>query len=232
MIPIRTLVVALYLGFLCGNSITAAPLTYSFRGIVVSAPVKPYGLTISGSINGHFSYDPSATSTRTIASGFGYDQHIPDGFHVNIGDVTVSASDYVVEVLNNVVQPDRVTVKDEFIVIFSSGMTPPLTSNLSVNGIARSAGLLSITFLADSSLFPDSSLPSSFSFSNFTSPGIGIFGDRAVGNVAMFTVVPEPDAISLSLIATTLCGALCWARSSRGFRICRFILHRNDAPLR
>ena len=46
----------------------------------------------------------------------------------------MSASDYVIEIFNNVLQPDHVTMQDEFVVLFSSGLTPPIASQLIVNG--------------------------------------------------------------------------------------------------
>jgi len=65
--------------------------------------------------------------------------------------VSISASDYVIKIFNDLLQTDRRTIKDEFIITFSSGLNPPLPSNLTVNGIDRTAGLVSITLFADSS---------------------------------------------------------------------------------
>lgn len=193
--------------FLFALPLSAAPLTYSFSGSVASAPVSPYGLSVAtgAAVSGQFSYDPSVPATRSFNSGSGYDQHIPNGFHATIGGVSISASDYVIKIFNDLLQTDRRTIKDEFIITFSSGLNPALPSNLTVNGIDRTAGLVSITFFADSSLFSDTSLPSSFNLSSYSLPGIGVFGDKPVGNVVTFTVVPEPSAQSLLLFGAALC---------------------------
>jgi hypothetical protein len=188
------------------SSLWATVLTYSFQGTILSKVHQPYGLAIPGTvISGQFSYDSDAPATRTLNSGSGYDQHILDGFHATIGGVTVSASDYVVEVFNNIVQPDH-TVKDEFTIAFSSAMTPALDSSLVVNGAARSAGLFNITFLGDSSLYPASTPLPDFNFRSFGS-GIGLFSDVPVGIVDAFTVTPEPTGMVLLVIGAALFGA-------------------------
>ncbi|HEY4308722.1 MAG TPA: hypothetical protein VGN12_04645 [Pirellulales bacterium] len=198
--------VALAFVSLQSTSVWATPLTYSFQGTMLSKPLQPYGLTIPGTvIAGQFSYDPDTPATRTLNSGLGYDQHIVDGFHATIGGVTVSASDYVVEIVNNIVQPDH-TVKDEFSIVFSSAITPALDSSLVVNGTARSAGLFNVTFIGDSSLYPATTPLPNFNFRSFTS-GLGLFSDAPVGVVDVFTVTPEPTGVVLLAIGAALFGA-------------------------
>ncbi len=200
----------------CTTPLLATPLTYSIAGTVTNSAFKPYGLSLADStVSGHFSYDPTAPATRTLTNGLGYDQHIDDGFQVVIGGVTVTASDYVVEILNNVLQLDHVTVKDEFLVTFSSGLTPALDSPLVVNGAPRSAGLVTLQFLADANLFPDASLPTSFNFASFTS-ATGLFGAQPVGGVDLFTVTPEPSSLALLGLGLSL---LCIHRVRRGLVI-------------
>jgi hypothetical protein len=188
------------------SSLWATVLTYSFQGTILSKPLHPYGLTIPGtSISGQFSYDLDAPATRTLSSGLGYDQHILDGFHATIGGVTVSASDYVVEIVNNIVQPDH-TVKDEFSIVFSSAMAPALDSSLVVNGTARSAGLFNVTFVGDSNLYPAATPLPNFNFKSFTS-GLGLLSDMPVGVVDVFAVTPEPTGLVLLLIGAAFFGA-------------------------
>ena len=184
----------------------ASPLTYSFYGAVTSSQFKPYGLTIppGGPVSGQFTFDPDALATHTFSNGLGYDQHFTSGLHATIGGVSVSADEYLVEILNNMPQFDGST-KDEFVVSFSSGLSPALSSQLVVNGVARSAGLVNIAFVGSNTLYADASLPSSFNFADFP-PGSGIFGDKPVGGIVTFSVVPEPASLILFISAAAMHG--------------------------
>ncbi len=150
--------------------------------------------------------------THTFTSAAGYEQHIVNGLTVNMSGAMVNASDYVVEVGNDISQPGGSTA-DVLTVTFDSNLSPALSQPMVVNGTPESVGLMSLNFLGLNSLWSNTSLPSLPQLGPFYNMQ-GIFSHVPVGGVdVLFSissmqtkVVPEPPTFLLGL-----CPAIVWA---------------------
>jgi hypothetical protein len=206
----------------------ATPITYEFRGSVAFVGTSiPYGLNVTSGapVVGGFTYDPASPATSSITDGVSYEQQFTHGFWMNIGKVgeanylTASTDEYAVQIANNLPQPGG-SVSDQFTVLFSSTLSPALTSPLVVDGIDHTAGFLALTFTGNSNLYSDASLPSSIQLSDFPMT-LSFFSDTPGGIVdVVFNVTsltPEPSSAVLLLVGMT---AFAYAARRRGV-LCR-----------
>jgi hypothetical protein len=129
----------------------AAPIGYSFSGVVsyaadtlpLNPPPPPYGIYVPSSapFSGFFYFDPG---TAPISAGTGndssiYPQFISGGFTATIGNMTVRADSYAIEVSNNISSGNNSV--DQFSIIYWNGLTvSPPVDPLVVNGTSYAAG--------------------------------------------------------------------------------------------
>ena len=111
----------------------------------------------------------------------GYLQQRPGGFRVTFGSsTTVTANEYVVEVLNDQPQSGS-TFRDIVNVSWASDYPPPLGSPLAqlmVNGNGQTVGRFTVSLVAsDENLFSDVSLPTVLEPDSFTDQSVLIFAD-------------------------------------------------------
>jgi hypothetical protein len=178
------------------NEGIAAPLGYSFTGVVTSASdalatnptPPPYGVFIANGtpITGHFYYD---SNTDAVSAGDEtdtsiYSQTISNGFAVTIGGLNLSADTYAAVVLNNV------RGRDEFQVIYSNNLPKePPADPLMVNGTPYTVSDLELDFNAATSLFPNSQLPSSLALANFNSRISELLQNGSPGSIDLFCTI-------------------------------------------
>lgn len=182
---------------------------YDYGGTVIAVTHNPYGISMTAAspLSGSFAFDSASAATHSFTSGTGYEQHIVDGFVANFSGVSLQASDYLVEVFNNVAQPGG-NINDIFSVTFSSNLDPPLTGPLSVNGTNENVGLLNLDFAGNSGLFANTSLPTQLNIGEFSST-LSLFSDQPTGvvdvlfTITSLTLVPEPSS-ALLIIAFTI----------------------------
>jgi hypothetical protein len=89
----------------------------------------------------------------------GYVQNIVNGFSVDVGNISVRADQYIVEVNNDIDQGEGLLL-DFLTVRWDSGLTPALTSPLLVDDITATTGQLSVNLGGGPELYANSALPS------------------------------------------------------------------------
>lgn len=147
-------------------------IEFSGQSQAAGTPFAGYpSVPMFSSISGRFIYDPDSAATHTVpgcTDCVGYRQQIPDGLSVDYGALEILASDYVVEVRNNVPQASG-PPRDFFAIRYSNTLAPAPTAPLLVNGDPFVAANFTILLAAGAGLFSDTLLPTSVQRSDFMS---------------------------------------------------------------
>jgi hypothetical protein len=176
------------------NIAWAAPVGFSFSGKVsfaadalpVGATPPPFGIYVPSSTpySGSFYFDPNTApvSAGTANDALIYPQLISGGFSATIGNLSVSASSYAVEVINDL--PSGGSTFDEISIIFYNGLTAsPPVAPIVVNGTAHAAAHFEIDLVGSSNLWSGPQLPSSLNLSDFNVRMMGSFDDESPPNL-------------------------------------------------
>jgi hypothetical protein len=148
-------------------------IAIEFTG-TVSAQFDPFWqrlLPELAPVSGRFVFDSNSIGTHSTAGCdcMGYAQHVVNGFSADIGDISVRADQYVVEVSNDIDQGDGVFL-DFLTVRWDSELTPALTSPLLVNDTVATTGLFSASLGGGPDVFSSSALPSQASLDEYFFP--------------------------------------------------------------
>ncbi|HEX6963811.1 MAG TPA: hypothetical protein VF175_18230 [Lacipirellula sp.] len=123
-------------------SFTAAQPFYSKPTFGFPAPAGP--------VSGQFIYESETPPNYTVPDkgvpAKGYRHQRAGGFAITFGDLQVIADDYVVELYDNLPQPD-IRIADVVTVVYSSDLAPPPTTPLLVNGTPYASGQMIVSFL-------------------------------------------------------------------------------------
>lgn len=142
----------------------------TFQNFTPPLAPSPFGqpFSFSGPIVGNFIYDTNTPSSYSIESCdcTGYQQRHINGLWADFDGIRVQANEYVVEVLNDISNP-QIEVADVVTVRFSTDFPSQNGEPLLVDGIPFSQGLFRFDFVAASTLLSDSSLPTSLDPSDF-----------------------------------------------------------------
>ncbi|QDV71909.1 hypothetical protein K2D_00280 [Planctomycetes bacterium K2D] len=150
------------------DAATAAELGFTFTGLVAAYPLpgqSPFGLPVASvgtPVRGHFVYDTSLTPTYDLSNPnkAAFRSVVHGGFAIEIDGVAkIVASDYAIQVANNVTQPSSGAVTDLFGVSYSDALVPAPTIPLLMNGHSVTQGALSINFVAPPNLMDAPELP-------------------------------------------------------------------------
>jgi hypothetical protein len=118
-------------------------------------------------ISGRILYDPAAPASD--AGGcennecLGYRQHVVGGISADFGGLSITADDFIVQVKNNDIHYDGVHeyVLDTIAFVYRFDVSPFLSSQLNVNGVAQPKAWFQINLIGAEDTFDDTLLPQS-----------------------------------------------------------------------
>ncbi|MCA9245673.1 MAG: cadherin-like domain-containing protein [Planctomycetales bacterium] len=174
---------------------------YQFTGSVIG-PNVAFGsfIPFNAPVTGQFFYDTSSDATHSGTST-GYRQQRAAGFTATIGGLTITASDYVAFVANDLQQsngPDQ----DQFSIQFNSSLNPPPHFPIDVNGSEFDTGLVQLNFAGPNNLYSDESLPTDLNIGDFFDT-FSFVSDQPNGAVVLFqiTSLQEIDVSTVGVLA-------------------------------
>ncbi len=166
---------------------------YRFTGSIAPLstqwPTFGHVFPVSTPIVGRFVYDTQSVATHSYSNCTdcaGYRQEIINGFFTKIGDVSFRADDYVVDVINDMLQPPSTGVGevDSFGLTYHSNLNPALTKPLIVDGVDWWSSAFFVSFYSDGEPFVNHQLPPSLNSSDYVFPSEFNLLDDLTGSAA------------------------------------------------
>jgi hypothetical protein len=193
----------------CEPAARGAPVGYSFSGSVGFAgdtlpnPLPPpFGVFVAARVpfSGHFFYDPSTPGVRPSGPNDAmiYSQVIANGLAASLGNLTLNADSYAIEVTNDLPKTGTTAKYDTVSILFWNGLNPSPVDPIVVNGTSYSSGWFEIDFQGPSTLFSGPMLPAQLNYSDFTMTHSAFLGDEnPPGGIDVTMSVTSLTAISL-----------------------------------